>query len=226
MELKSELDCFPGAPERWRLEPEWAKTPTWVNLYNLLLWSADIFSLFFCPTIWENLVTNLKSIAPHKLIGLNGFVLLCSAHRVQIETVICWDINIQRQRQKQRERDREGEGLAKHQHHACSLTAKSTHTDAATAKITLNCPHVHLHSSLPKSMLFPKQKGCQKRGQGSKSPLTGSMNNPGCLVACSHGWVCVWVWTEACDAKKKESPQTGREREKMIILTSPDRLNQ
>lgn len=58
-------------------------------------------------------------------------------------------------------------------------TQTHTHTQAAAAKITLTCPHFHLHSSMTKSTLFLKQRGCQKRGQGSKSPLTGSMDSPG-----------------------------------------------
>lgn len=59
-----------------------------------------------------------------------------------------------------------------------SHTHTHKHTKAMAAKITLTCPHFHLHSSMAKSTLFPKHKGRQERDQGSKSALTGSMVGP------------------------------------------------
>lgn len=118
---------------------------------------------------------------------------------------------------KNRGRDSKGEGLAKYKHHACSIMAKSSHThtqaEAVVAKITLTCPHFHLHSSMAKSMLFPKQKDCQRWGQGSKSPLTGSMDGPGRLMALSHHWAVFGFEQKHVIPRWKESPNQRTQRE-------------
>lgn len=151
----------------------------------------------------------------------NQNIKLLGAQSVQTEAEICWDISIWRQRQKQRQGDGEGEGLAKYKHHACSIMAKSSHTHTLTHKSNSGQDYSHLSplsfTQLTGKVLAtpPKHKERQKRDQGSKSPLTGSMVGPGGGQWCSAmTGPCLGLnrnmW---CRNEKKAPPQKKQKRE-------------
>lgn len=128
-----------------------------------------------------------------------------------------------------------GEGPANYKHHACSIIAKSSHThthihvQAAAAKITLTCPHFHLRSSMAKSTLVPNQESCQRKGQGAKLTLTGSMDSPRGLWHLAITGLCLGLkrnmWHRDWKEKKKQR-EKGRKGVEKVIYTGCGRWDQ
>ena len=112
--------------------------------------------------------------------------------------------------------------------HAVLWPSPYTHTLAAAGKITLTCPHFHLHSSVAKSKLFPKQKGYQKRCQGSMSPSTGSVDGAGVQWHSTMAGLCFGLTRNMYCRNEKKALRQKTQREKgragvKRILTGFDR---